>query len=152
MAWLRLKCPFWHFNRDWRTRFGHSKWNSSTGRSTEAFSTAMSIWPKETRPLPYPFNRDCGPRNLTWSDQNPLNSTESHIELPIDNRRSNNRDQIAPPNAQTRASRFRPRCVNASTTAPSRRSKPPSNKAAARSLGRGDYAGEGADACCCATL
>lgn len=45
----------------------------------------MSISPKETRPLPYPFNRDCGPRNLTWSDQNPLNGAESYIELPIDN-------------------------------------------------------------------
>ena len=47
----------------------------------------MSIWPKETRPLPYPFNRDCGPRNLTWSDQNPLNRSGVPIELPIDNRR-----------------------------------------------------------------
>ena len=46
-----------------------------------------------------PFNRDCEPQNLTWSDQNPLNSPESHIELPIDNMTSNKaRD---PPNTVT---------------------------------------------------
>jgi cytochrome c553 len=39
----------------------------------------------------------------------------------------------AQPNSKTRASQFRPRCVNESTTAPSRLSKPPCNKA---SLGR----------------
>ena len=84
MARLRLKCPFGHFNRDWRTRFWHSKWNSSTGRSTAAFSTAMSVSSKQSQAQPCPFNRDCEPRNLTWGDQNPLNGAESHIELPID--------------------------------------------------------------------
>ena len=43
--------------------------------------------------------------------------------------RSRHRDQISQPNAQTRMSRFRPRCVNDSTTAPSRLSNPPCNKA-----------------------
>jgi len=78
--------PFGHFNRDWRTRFWHSKWNSSTGRSTAAFSTAMSFSSKESQARPCPFNRDCELRNLTWSDQNPLNRAESHLELPIDSK------------------------------------------------------------------
>ncbi|MGO9768275.1 MAG: RHS repeat-associated core domain-containing protein, partial [Roseiarcus sp.] len=42
---------------------------------------------------------------------------------------SRHRDQISQPNAQTRASQFSTRCVNDSTTAPSRLSKPPCNKA-----------------------
>ena len=42
MTWLRLKCPFGHFNRDSRGRFGHSKWNSSSGRSTVALDLGAS--------------------------------------------------------------------------------------------------------------
>jgi len=46
----------------------------------------MSFSSKESQARPCPFNRDCELRNLTWSDQNPLNRAESHLELPIDSK------------------------------------------------------------------